>query len=322
MANYRRGSNGPEVEQIQVRLTELGLYHGPLDGDFGGGTETAVRAFQRQEALQVDGVVGPGTWGRLFDSQEIPEPAIVGQSLAHRCLALTGTIETGRSVPECFAGLSGDFDGQGISFGALQWNLGQGSLQPLLVDLRDSHPGVMEEVFGDHYSILEAVLEADQAEQLDWARSIQDRRFRLFEPWRGLFKTLGRREEYQDVQVKHAGNLYNSALRLCEQYGVWSERAVALMFDIKVQNGSISSRVRAEINKDFAGLDPQTGRDALEVARLKIVANRRAEAANPRWVEDVRRRKLTIAEGEGVVHGNHLNLEEQYGIRLTDFAST
>ena len=32
------------------------------------------------------------------------------------------------------AGLSGDFDGQGLSFGVLQWNLGQGSLQPLLAD--------------------------------------------------------------------------------------------------------------------------------------------------------------------------------------------
>jgi hypothetical protein len=36
---------------------------------------------------------------------------------------------------------------------------------------------------------------------------------------------------------------------------------------------------------------------------MSIVANRRAEAANPRWVDDVRVRKLCIARGEGAVHG-------------------
>lgn len=36
---------------------------------------------------------------------------------------------------------------------------------------------------------------------------------------------------------------------------------------------------------------------------MSIVANRRAEAANPRWVDDVRVRKLCIARGEGTVHG-------------------
>ena len=51
---------------------------------------------------------------------------------------------------------------------------------------------------------------------------------------------------------------------------------------------------------------------------MKIVANRRAEAANPRWVEDVRTRKLCIAKGEGIVHGVRYNLEEQFGIALTE----
>jgi hypothetical protein len=39
------------------------------------------------------------------------------------------------------------------------------------------------------------------------------------------------------------------------------------------------------------------------VARLRIFANRRAEAANPKWVEDVRMRKLTIANGQGTAAG-------------------
>jgi len=42
-------------------------------------------------------------------------------------------------------------------------------------------------------------------------------------------------------------------------------------------------------------------------------------AAAPRWLGDVRARELTIANGEGTVHGNSFNLEEQYGIRLKEF---
>lgn len=322
MANYRRGSKGPEVERIQTRLRDLGLYRGPIDGDFGGGTESAVRAFQRGEGLGVDGVVGPNTWGRLLAQEEIPEPEMASQSLARRCLALTGSFETGCPVPECFAGLSGDFDGQGISFGALQWNLGQGSLQPLLKEMDEVHPDVMEEVFDAHYPELQAVLASSRAEQLEWARAIQDpHRFLLFQPWRGFFKTLGRREEFQQIEVKYAGRLYRSALSLRRKYGLRSERAVALLFDIKVQNGSIPGRVHAQIERDFASLDPELEANAAEAARLRIVANRRAEASNPRWVEDVRRRKLTIAEGRGTVHGYHYVLEEQYGIGLEPFAA-
>jgi hypothetical protein len=318
MPAYQLGSKGPEVKRIQPRLKELGYYRGPLDGDFGGGTESAVKAFQKAEGLTVDGVVGPETWTRLVAGEEIPAPALLLRPLPYRCLALTGCFETNAPVPDCFAGLSGDFDDQGISFGALQWNLGQGSLQPLFQEMDRTHPERLKEIFQEHYLVLQAMLKADRGEQLAWARSIQDpRRFVLHEPWRGLFKTLGRCEEFQEIQVEAAGRLYQSALDLCMAYGVGSERAVALMFDIKVQNGSISDLVKAQIEQDVTRLDQSADAESLEVAHLRIIANRRAEAANPRWVEDVRARKLTIANGEGTVHGRHYNLEEEYGIRLT-----
>jgi hypothetical protein len=179
------------------------------------------------------------------------------------------------------------------------------------------HTEILKEIFDESYPVLAAMLKADREEQLVWARSVQDlRRFVLHEPWRGLFKTLGRHEEFQKIQLKAAGHIYQSALELCEAYGVWSERAVALMFDIKVQNGSISELVKAQIQQDFRRLQQVEDWEAEEVAHLRIIANRRAEAAHPPWVEDVRARKLTIANGEGIVHGNPYNLEEQYGIGL------
>ncbi len=161
------------------------------------------------------------------------------------------------------------------------------------------------------------MIASSHGDQLTWARSIQDRqRFIVIEPWRGLLKTLGRSDEFQAIEVDAAKQLYQDALAWCREYGVQSERAVALMFDVRVQNGSISNITRSQIQRDFAMLATRGDADALEVSRLRVIANRRAEAANPRWVEDVRVRKLTIANGVGTVHGAHYELETQYGINL------
>jgi hypothetical protein len=110
--------------------------------------------------------------------------------------------------------------------------------------------------------------------------------------------------------------MFQRALAMCQEYEVWSERAVALMFDIVTQNGSIKPVTKAQIRADIRMLPATLSEQDLEVRKLESVANRRAEAANARWVDDVRRRKLCIARGEGVVHGIAYNLEEQFGIRL------
>ncbi len=316
MSFYRRGSKGPEVERIQARLKELGYYRGPVDGDFGGGTESAVKSFQKAKRLDIDGVIGEESWTLLF-AEEIPTPAILQKSVAYRSLALTGSFETNSPIPDCFAGLSGDFDGQGISFGVLQWNLGQGSLQPLLEEMNRKHARRLRDLLDDNYPLLVTFLKASREEQIAWARSIQDPvRHMIFEPWRGLLKGLGRMPEFQEIQATHAEALYQSAQKLCRAYQLWSERAVALMFDILVQNGSISNIVRAQILHDYEKIDPGLEEADAEVARMTIIANRRAEAANPRWIEDVRARKLCCARGQGRVHGTEIDLENQYGIGL------
>jgi len=52
---------GPEVGALQAKLTALGYAPGPVDGQYGPATAGAVRAFQRDHELEVDGVVGPQT---------------------------------------------------------------------------------------------------------------------------------------------------------------------------------------------------------------------------------------------------------------------
>ena len=65
----KKGDNGEEVKRMQERLQELGFYSGRIDGDFGGGTEEAVRLFQRQHGLTVDGIAGESTCTRLYSDQ-------------------------------------------------------------------------------------------------------------------------------------------------------------------------------------------------------------------------------------------------------------
>jgi len=317
MSSYAMGSKGDEVRKVQERLKSGGFYRGPVDGDFGGGTQAAIKAFQRSKELDADGVVGPLTWKALFE-EPIAEPAIHSQPLDYKCLALTGAFETGQGAPDCFAGLSGDFDGQGMSFGVLQWNFGQDSLQPLLREMIDNHPDIVRGIFQANHEVLISALNADKEDLMAFVRSIQHpvKHF-FFEPWRGIFKSLGRTEEFQEIELKSASRVFQAAVRYCDDYGLWSGRAVALMFDIRVQNGSIKELVRAQILRDFEELPPDLPDPEREVRKLRIVANRRAEAANRVWIEDVRTRKLCIVNGGGVVHGIPYDLEEQFGIGLT-----
>lgn len=318
MAAYALGSSGDQVKAIQQRLQEQGLYRGPLDGIFGGGTHASLRALQRANGLQPDGIVGKLTWAKLFGTPFAPPP-ILSQPIGTRCLALTGSFETNVGPPDCFAGLSGDFDGQGLSFGVCQWNFGQGSLQPLLNEMLRKHDDAAQAVFQDHYDVLVAALSSTNDDLMTFVRSIQDPvTHSINEPWRGMFKSLGRTPEFQAIEVAAAGALMDQARALCAEYGLTSQRALALMFDIKVQNGSISPTVKVRIEADLAVLPTALACDALEVAKMRAIADRRAGASNPRWVDDVRTRKLCIANGNGKVHGIPYDLAEQYGISLAD----
>ena len=69
MRPLRSGDKGPGVEDIQRRLLTLGFELGRtgIDGVFLGRTLEAVRAFQRAQGLDEDGLVGDETWSALVD---------------------------------------------------------------------------------------------------------------------------------------------------------------------------------------------------------------------------------------------------------------
>ncbi|WP_045317516.1 peptidoglycan-binding protein [Lentzea aerocolonigenes] len=65
--NVKIGANGPIVLSAQHLLRHRG-YNIAADGDFGSGTQAAVKQFQSANGLSSDGEIGPNTWPKLVVS--------------------------------------------------------------------------------------------------------------------------------------------------------------------------------------------------------------------------------------------------------------
>jgi len=79
-STLKNGSSGSDVKKMQERLKELGYLKGTADGDFGTATETAVKNFQAQNGLAVDGVAGSATLARLYSATARKAPSAVSAS--------------------------------------------------------------------------------------------------------------------------------------------------------------------------------------------------------------------------------------------------
>ncbi|WP_217145306.1 peptidoglycan-binding protein [Streptomyces sp. AC627_RSS907] len=60
------GSQGPQVTELQQRLTQFHLYYGPIDGEFSTDVTIAVHRFQWMRNVdESPGVYGPATRAAL-----------------------------------------------------------------------------------------------------------------------------------------------------------------------------------------------------------------------------------------------------------------
>jgi len=62
------GDSGSAVKKVQQRLKKLGYYTGSADGDYGAGTKTAVKNFQKRNGLTANGTVNKKTLAKLNSS--------------------------------------------------------------------------------------------------------------------------------------------------------------------------------------------------------------------------------------------------------------
>ena len=84
----RRGSSGSDVRLAQFLLNLASAFYGgnspiAVDGSFGPATEAAVREFQANRSIAVDGVIGGVTWGNLLNVYYSVQNTITGSNPAY-----------------------------------------------------------------------------------------------------------------------------------------------------------------------------------------------------------------------------------------------
>lgn len=285
---FARGCRGAIVKKIQQGLGQEGYYTGTLDGLYGDGTETAVARYQAENGLDATGKVDDVTWQRLM-RVDIP-------SVQERCLQLTAAFEG-----HGFGIIQGNWDDAWLTWGIIGFTLLLGELSRIALEVFEKDPEAVRRSFGDLADELIRVMESPRADQEAWANSISEgpKKFRVAEPWRSAFARFGEEETVQAVQIQHAQEDYFiPAQQTVHEYGLTTERGVALCFDIQVQNGGIKPEAQATIEAARQG-QPPPDESALRI----LIANAVADQAKPAFREDVRSRKLTIATGSGQVHG-------------------
>lgn len=84
----QQGATGEDVIELQSRLQYLGFYNGNIDGVFGWGTYWAVRNFQYEFGLEIDGLVGDEVKNKLnkasnYDEGYVKEQIRKGNDFTH-----------------------------------------------------------------------------------------------------------------------------------------------------------------------------------------------------------------------------------------------
>ncbi|KGX84656.1 spore cortex-lytic enzyme [Pontibacillus marinus] len=82
----QKGATGDDVIELQSRLQYIGFYEGNIDGVFGWGTYWALRNFQKDFGLTVDGLAGPTTKQKLisvtnYDKQYVKRKIAAGEDV-------------------------------------------------------------------------------------------------------------------------------------------------------------------------------------------------------------------------------------------------
>lgn len=251
------------------------------------------------------------------------------KSLLELCVKVSGGFENGGGA--AYDSIAGNFDGQGLSVGVLQWNAGQGTLQQLLQkigklmgwqraqtffksdiqQLSILKPKEAVQFCLDHY-IAEGTTHVDLTALVAWKAFLSD-----------PASISAQIEMATDGQLAHTKALVKS---YCVGYQD-RFRPYAFMFDLVVQSGGMqNSKGKVEEYDDDAApfipgilayvvqqhasvvnlWKPVLDQDPL--ARLLVYyAYKRSMLSNPQYVWDALSRRGSIACRTGIVHGASIN---------------
>jgi N-acetylmuramoyl-L-alanine amidase len=106
--NFHYGAKGEDVYELQGRLKYLGFYKSYVDGQYGYQTLKAVKYFQSEFGLPVDGTVGPKTKSKLWQAtkQWAPTANWKQNKPASGNPSNAGKADTGSLTPSTKAGVT------------------------------------------------------------------------------------------------------------------------------------------------------------------------------------------------------------------------
>jgi hypothetical protein len=260
----------------------------------------------------------------------------MGKSNVLGCITLERAQEMALKISTCFEGgksmnyqaLADDFDGQGTSFGLIQWNFGQHTLGPLLKKMMISD----ESSFGDcfradgNYDILKTALTNDDKETLLlWARHlIKNNR----KAWANGFKKLGSNDTFNKIQREEAASQYHvlvkaviKTLRMINPilFSSIEFRSYAAMFDLCVQQHGLSKAI-LQIKTKLIVVKPWSQNDA-----MKIVVTERGRSARKEYQSDCISRRMGILTGtafKSVENGIQANRKNSKLTLIYEFGET
>jgi hypothetical protein len=233
-----------------------------------------------------------------------------------------------------YMGVSGDFDGMGISCGALQWNIGSGSLQPMVKNVGKP---VAVAAMPTHGEELWTACNGSVSAGLTIVRQWQSGTTLKAKPKAELRAFMGTPE----MRAEQDARIDKVAQRAFDQAGAWvaargsgaaTKRLFCWFFDLVTQNGGLEGLTYKQV-ADFialnqpdkaddlvcnflAGLTGSSGhvndahknadlwRDHADAEKLEILVMSylRSGTANPKWRHVVLNRKGTIGMGAGWVN--------------------
>jgi hypothetical protein len=234
------------------------------------------------------------------------------------CLGITGAFE-GAS----WGGTGGNFDGAGISAFVIQWNLGQKTLQPLILAMQAEDPALFSKCVGDKEAILLATMKGGRASEQTFVTNITTGRpfdkpgnyfsggAHVVPEWATVFKALG--ESFHHAQLHAAQPYFDNATKDCRDlFHLTTLRALAFFFDERVQQGGKLTKTHELYHQKLVEF-PDINTEAL---KLDWLLNHAEMETSERYREDVAERRYCIVKGAGIVHGTNFDLGKQFG--LTD----
>lgn len=250
-----------------------------------------------------------------------------------------------------WSSIANDFDSMGLSLGLLNQPLGTGSLQPLLIQLRNKHYNVLSSIFPSaHLSSLTGMLRAWEGRRPTSILANEQTLSPLDIYGEDLNKKI---IESSRVELLGTGNaasaswarstLYTDGGRTFKQDWLRELQAMAEAPEYVAIQIAAANNLHQYALQLYETIGIATARsyllmfdfvvqngglynsdinmyfnwananpNATEKQRLYKILEIRLRHVNPKYVEDVKARKGTIIEGTGYVHGAHRQLESEY----------